>query len=163
MYCLGFWGRMVCLTSVLYETLQVVEQVHWEWRVSDAPRPHHTSSDQLSGSRCCLSQEASPTASPEACVWVFSLRHVGALCVYDFFLKAKPDKSDSTLKEDLVTSARAGGRTCQTIRLPRTTGKMLVRWYVKRQRALIDGLFAVYVKLASPQKFTTCSVLLMHA
>lgn len=89
MYCLGFWGRMVCLTSVLYETLQVVEQVHWEWRVSDAPRPHHTSSDQLSGSRCCLSQEASPTASPEACVWVFSLRHVGALCVYDFFSKGQ--------------------------------------------------------------------------
>ncbi|KAG8005050.1 hypothetical protein GBF38_010932 [Nibea albiflora] len=41
--------------------------------------------------------------------------------------QAKPDKSDSTLKEDLVTSARAGGRTCQAIGLPGTTGKMPVR------------------------------------
>lgn len=43
-----------------------------------SPRPHQTSSAQLSGSRCCLSREASPSASPTARVYVF---YSGMWCI----------------------------------------------------------------------------------
>lgn len=117
------------------------------------PRPHQTSSGQLSGSRCCLSREgspsASPTASPTARVGCIFTQGMCAHCLCVPLLKAKLDKFDWTPEEDHVTSTWGGDRTRQTIRLTKMTAQWWRTWYGKRQknspRDLIDGLFVVHV------------------
>ena len=79
------------------------------------PRPHHTSSGQLSGSRCCLSRGPHPPLRPQLmceCVSIQARADIvwaACVCFFFFLLKARTDKSNSTLKKDLVTSAWGGG------------------------------------------------------
>lgn len=116
----------------------------------------------LCESRACVQERFLFFFYSGACVCV----HAHVRCFPS--LKAKPDKSDSTRKEDLVTSmwGRGSGLPNNQITQKRQERpQVLDMWKRQKEslRALIDGLFVVRLSRASLRKIIRRVIVFMRA